>query len=127
MVCCTVVAGKERIAVDGRPMQEPYVYGGDADGLHRSYDVRVPRGRLILRGDHRSDSMDSRFFASDRYGTLPVAAVRGRVTGGQALLSLLGAAVVLVVTGAGLGIGALAVRRRRAPAVPPVPWPVRPV
>ncbi|MEU3856778.1 signal peptidase I [Streptomyces sp. NPDC028722] len=50
VVCCTVVAGKERITVDGRPLKEPYVCGGDADGLHRSYDVRVPRGRLFLLG-----------------------------------------------------------------------------
>lgn len=130
VACCTVVGSDERVTVNGKPIDEPYVSGGDADGVHRSYDVKVPRGRLFLLGDHRADSMDSRFFASDHGGTVPVAAVRGRVTDDRTVLALLGTAllagVVMVLTSAGLGIGALAVRRRTAPPVPPAARPVQP-
>ncbi|MET8771748.1 signal peptidase I [Streptomyces sp. NPDC004658] len=130
VACCTTVGSQERVTVNGRPVEEPYVYGGDADGVHRPYDVKVPPGRLFLMGDRRSDSMDSRFFAADHGGTVPVDAVRGRVTDDRTGPALLGLALllgaVLVVIGAGLGIAALVVRRRKAPTVPPAPWPVRP-
>ncbi|MFF7095033.1 S26 family signal peptidase [Streptomyces rubradiris] len=43
----------------------------------------MPEGRLFLLGDRRSDARDSRFFASDHGGTVPVDAVRGRVTDGR--------------------------------------------
>ncbi|MEU2059953.1 signal peptidase I [Streptomyces sp. NPDC013455] len=131
VACCTTVGTEERVTVNGKPLKEPYVYGGDADGLDRPYDVRVPEGRLFLMGDRRSDSMDSRFFADDHNGTVPVDAVRGRVTDDHSGPALLGTAVlaggVLVLTGIGLGTGFLVVRRRKAPAVPPAPWPVQPV
>ncbi|MFC8521153.1 signal peptidase I [Streptomyces sp. NPDC057257] len=130
VACCTRVGSEERVTVNGKPIKEPYVSDGDADGLHRTYDVKVPRGRLFLLGDHRADSVDSRFFATDHGGTIPVDAVRGRVTDDHAVALLLGAAVllggVLFLTGVGLGIGFLVVRRRKAPPVPPAPWPVRP-
>ena len=131
VVCCTRVGSEERITVNGKPLAEPYVSRGDADGTHRPYDVEVPQGRLFLLGDRRDDARDSRFFASDHGGTVPVSAVRGRVTDGRAPALLLAAGLlgggVLVLTGIGLGIGALVVRRRPGPPVPPAPWPVRPV
>ncbi|MFF8906816.1 hypothetical protein [Streptomyces olivaceoviridis] len=44
--------------------------------------------------------------------------------------ALLGTALLVgglvVLTGAGLGIAAVVVRRRKAPTVPPAPWPMRP-
>ncbi|MFI5976576.1 signal peptidase I [Streptomyces sp. NPDC051452] len=131
VACCTLVGSDERVTVDGKPLKEPYVGGGDADGVHRPYDVTVPRGRLFLLGDDRADSVDSRFFAADHEGTVSVDAVRGRVldgdrTGPVLLGSALLLGAVLVVVGVGLGIGALAVRRRKAPPVPPAPWPVQP-
>jgi len=131
VACCTRVGSEERVTVNGKPVEEPYVSRGDADGAHHSYDVKVEPGRLFLLGDHRDDSMDSRFFASDHGGTVPVSAVRGRVTDGRGPVLLLVAGLlgggVLVLTGIGLGIGALVVRRRTVPPAPPVPWPVRPV
>ncbi|MFI9806166.1 signal peptidase I [Streptomyces sp. NPDC052301] len=128
VACCTRVGTEERVTVNGKPVEEPYVSGGDADGVHRSYDVKVPEGRLFLLGDRRGDAMDSRFF-SDNDGTVPVTAVRGRVTDSRTVPVLLGTALllaaVLVLTGIGLGIGFLAVRGRKTP-VPPAPWTVRP-
>ncbi|MER6681843.1 signal peptidase I [Streptomyces olivaceoviridis] len=130
VACCTTVGSEERVTVNGKPVREPYVYEGDADGVHRPYDVKVPQGRLFLMGDHRSDSMDSRFFAADHGGTVPVDAVRGRVTDDRTGPALLGTALLvgglLVLTGAGLGIAAVVVRRRKAPTVPPAPWPMQP-
>ncbi|MEU3979787.1 signal peptidase I [Streptomyces sp. NPDC026672] len=131
VACYARVGSEKRITVNGKPVREPYVSGGDADGLGRPYDVRVPEGRLFLLGDHRSDAMDSRFFASDHGGTVPVGAVRGRVTkDATAPVALLGFGVLvgslLVLTGVGLGIAALVVRRRGAVQAPPSPWPVRP-
>ncbi|MFI9247552.1 signal peptidase I [Streptomyces sp. NPDC053086] len=131
VACCTTVGTEERVTVNGEPITEPYVYEGDADGVHRPYDVKVPRGRLFLMGDHRSHAMDSRFFAADQGGTVPLDAVQGRVTEDRTGPALLGTALLvggaLVLTGIGLGLGFLVVRRRKAPVVPPAPWPVQPV
>ncbi|MEV6840780.1 signal peptidase I [Streptomyces sp. NPDC051133] len=130
VACCTRVGTGERVTVNGKPIEEPYVSGGDADGVRRPYDVKVPEGRLFLLGDRRGDAMDSRFFSADHDGTVPVSAVRGRVTDDRTVPVLLGTALllaaVLVLTGIGLGIGFLAVRGRKAPPVPPAPWTVRP-
>ncbi|MCX5246428.1 signal peptidase I [Streptomyces sp. NBC_00201] len=131
VACCTLVGSQERVTVNGKPIKEPYVSGGDADGGHGQYDVKVAQGRLFLLGDHRADAMDSRFFAKDHGGTVPVDAVRGRMTDNRTILVLLGSALllgaVLFLTGIGLGIGFLVVRRRKAPPVPPAPWPTQPV
>lgn len=56
VVCCD--AGK-RLTVNGQPLVEPYLYGGDAASTQK-FDVTVPEGRLWLLGDHRSVSADSR-------------------------------------------------------------------
>ncbi|MFD7403084.1 signal peptidase I [Streptomyces sp. NPDC059866] len=127
VVCCTGEGDKERLTVNGKPLEESYVKDGIADGTHRPYDVTVPEGRLFLLGDHRLNSNDSRFFASDHDGTVPVAAVQGRVLEDHTVLVLLAASALLglvaALTGLGLGIAAMLVRRRRAAPVPP--WPTQ--
>lgn len=55
--CCT--ADDPRLTVNGTPVDESYVYPGDAPS-ERPFDVVVPDGRLWLMGDHRSESADSR-------------------------------------------------------------------
>ncbi|MGW2379019.1 signal peptidase I [Streptomyces sp. NPDC001658] len=129
VVCCTAMGTpQERLTVNGRPLGESYVKDGVADGMRRPYDVRVPQGRLFLLGDHRVNSMDSRFFAEDHEGTVPVGAVRGRVTDDYTVPLLLGggalAGLLLALTGLGLGIAAFALRRRTPAAVQP-PWPTQ--
>ncbi|WP_445527294.1 signal peptidase I [Streptomyces cyslabdanicus] len=126
VVCCTGGGRGAQVIVNGKPLQEPYVKDGDADGAHKAYDVTVPKGRLFLLGDYRANSNDSRFFAADHGGTVPVSAVQGRVTRSHTALVLIVvgmlAGVVSVLVGLGLGIAALAVRRRKAvPPVPPAP------
>jgi len=119
IVCCEGEGSSRRLTVNGRALEEPYVKDGDVNGLvPQRYDVRVPQGRLFLLGDHRLNSRDSRFFADDHGGTVPVEAVRGRVTEDRLGVVLLAGAALfgLLLTLAGL-ICVLAGRtRRRRPA-----------
>ncbi|WP_406459246.1 signal peptidase I [Streptomyces sp. NBC_01622] len=78
VVCCAGSGTDARITVNGKPLSEPYVELGDVDGVHKTYDVKVPKGRLFLLGDNRANAMDSRFFASDHDGTVAESAVRRR-------------------------------------------------
>lgn len=71
--CCDA---QGRVMVNGHGINEPYIYQDD----HRPFGpVTVPKGRLWVMGDHRSDSADSRFHMDDGYqGTIPVSSVIGR-------------------------------------------------
>lgn len=68
-----------RLMVNGKALDEPYVYPGDAPSSI-PFTITVPNGRLFLCGDHRSDSDDSRRHLdySGGTGTISEDAVIGR-------------------------------------------------
>ena len=74
--CCD---SKGRVTVNGVGINErPYLYPGDAPS-ESTFDVKVPKGRLWVMGDHRSSSADSRSHLGDPGGgTVPEDKVIGR-------------------------------------------------
>jgi len=75
VVCCDT---KGRLTVNGQPVEEPYVYEGDAPSQLK-FSVLVPDGRLWLMGDHRSKSADSRsLLGAPGGGMVPLDRVIGR-------------------------------------------------
>lgn len=75
--CCTADG---KITVNGSPINEPYVYPGDAPS-EITFDVTVPAGKVWMMGDHRSVSGDSREHLGDPGGGMvPATDVIGPVT-----------------------------------------------
>jgi signal peptidase I len=77
VVCCDK---NGRVTVNGVPLNEKsYVIKGAAPS-DRPFDVEVPRGRLWVMGDNRSNSEDSRFHQDlPGGGTVPANDVVGKV------------------------------------------------
>ncbi|WP_329209449.1 signal peptidase I [Streptomyces sp. NBC_00683] len=122
-----VVCDGNRITVNGKPVDEPYLMRGEVNPATGPYDVRVPDGRLFLLGDHRGNSNDSRFFLDEQQGSVAASGVLGRVHKGSAApvasgaLGVLG--VLLALVGIGLGIGGYAAgRSARRPLAAVPPW-----
>ncbi|MFJ6015297.1 signal peptidase I [Streptomyces sp. NPDC092952] len=108
-----VVSDGDRVTVNGKPADEPYVRRGTVP--LDPYDVTVPQGRLFLLGDNRGNANDSRFFLDERSGSVAASGVLGRVRGDFVapvlVLGLGGFGGVLTVIGIGLGIGGYAAGR----------------
>jgi signal peptidase I len=70
VACCN---SRGRITVDGRPLDESYLYPGDPPSRIR-FSVTVGKGQVWVMGDHRNISLDSR-----EWGAIPASGIVGRV------------------------------------------------
>ena len=140
VACCD---SRGRITVDGRALDETYLYPGDPPSRIR-FSATVGTGQVWVMGDHRNISVDSR-----EWGAIPASGIVGRVVfvahGSSisalrtpqtfvadglaprdtrldfylrlALVAVASAAVLLIL--AIVGISRFIIRRRRARRVPP--------
>ncbi|WUH90652.1 signal peptidase I [Streptomyces sp. NBC_00433] len=126
--------GTGPLMVNGKALVEPYIFPGNtACSPEVPFTVHVPKGRIWVMGDHRQDSLDSRFHTTlPGGGTVPDGDVVGRAfvvawpvtrwdvlsipgTFSQPGINAAGAAGAAIPVGAGLA-GALPLvmwRRRR--------------
>jgi signal peptidase I len=74
VMCCD---DKDRIKVNGVPVDEPYTFPGDAPST-KTFSETVPAGHLWVLGDHRSVSYDSRYHLDREHGMVPVEDVVGK-------------------------------------------------
>ncbi|WP_425442672.1 signal peptidase I [Streptomyces indicus] len=75
--------GTGPLLVNGQALNEPYVFPGNTactdDTEGGQFKVKVPEGKLWVMGDHRQNSMDSRYHQDDPGGGfVPVDNVVGR-------------------------------------------------
>lgn len=77
--CCD---DKNRVLVDGKPIDEPYIYWTPtAEPRQASFEpITVPDGMLFVLGDNRNNSSDSRYQGGGgKNGLVPVDNVIGKV------------------------------------------------
>jgi signal peptidase I len=76
--CCDT---EGRVTVDGKPLDEPYIFENTPASDRTFGPVTVPDGRLWVMGDHRSASADSKAHIDDKYsGTVGVDDVIGKAS-----------------------------------------------
>ncbi|NVK80773.1 signal peptidase I [Streptomyces morookaense] len=69
------------VVVNGKPLNEPYIFPGNTPCGDKPFGpIKVPKGRIWVMGDHRQDSLDSRYHQElDKYqGTVSEDEVVGR-------------------------------------------------
>jgi signal peptidase I len=77
--CCD---DKNRVVVDGKPLDEPYIYWTpNAERRQAAFaPITVPDGMMFVMGDNRNNSSDSRYQGGGgRNGLVPVDNVIGKV------------------------------------------------
>ncbi|WP_422125603.1 signal peptidase I [Streptomyces caatingaensis] len=71
--------GTSPVVVNGKALDEPYIFPGDTPCGDKPFGpVEVPEGRLWVMGDHRQNSLDSRWHQDIDRGTVSVDDVVGR-------------------------------------------------
>jgi signal peptidase I len=70
VACCN---SRGRMTVDGRALDETYLYPGDPPSRFR-FSATVGKGQVWVLGDHRNISVDSR-----KWGAIPASSIVGRV------------------------------------------------
>ncbi|MFF2850462.1 signal peptidase I [Streptomyces sp. NPDC058001] len=75
--------GTGPLKVNGKALNEPYVYPGNTpcsvDDQGGQFKITVPKGKIWVMGDHRQNSLDSRYHQQDKdQGAVPVDNVVGR-------------------------------------------------
>ena len=69
----TVAVGPAGLTINGVPIDESYVYWNDGSGGEEAATWTLGAEELLVFGDHRSNSSDSR-----AYGSIPTSSVIGR-------------------------------------------------
>ena len=69
----TIVLGPEGLTVNGTPIDEPYVYRDGGSAIEELTSWTLGPDEILVFGDHRSNSSDSRAF-----GPIPSSSVIGR-------------------------------------------------
>lgn len=67
------------VKVNGKALDEPYIFPGDTPCGDKEFGpIHVPKGRIWVMGDHRQDSLDSRYHQNLDNGTISTDQVVGR-------------------------------------------------
>jgi signal peptidase I len=75
--------GTGPLKVNGKVLDDSYIYPGNtpcsSDNQGGQFKVTVPKGKIWVMGDHRQNSLDSRYHQRDKnHGFVPVSNVVGR-------------------------------------------------